>query len=151
MKVWNYLFQGLGLLNNSNMQNEIECLLKASLNLLQGILLMHDMAWDTALREQHPVYTYLRPALSTSTRSVLHATKLIILSSSVISSKCQWSHDVMTAGLKEILLAHPLKWFISWGHRASFLPFLQIHIHIYTHKYTKHHYFLIYTSEQNWN
>lgn len=105
MKVCNYLFQGLGLVSSSNMQNEIGCLFKVSLNLLQGILLMHDMVWDTALREQHPVHTYLRSTLSTSTMSMSQATTLVIFSSVFPQN----DNDLMIAGLKEILLPHPLK------------------------------------------
>lgn len=143
MKVWNYLFQGLGFVNSSNMQNELGCLFKVLLNLLQGILLMHDMVWDTALLEQHPVYTYLRPILSTSTMTMSQATKLVILSSVFPQN----DNDLMTAGLKKILLPHPLKWFISWGDRVSFLP----DIYTRTHRYTKHQDLLIYASEQNCN
>lgn len=127
MKVWNYLFQGLGLVNSSNMQNEIGCLFKVLLNVLQGILLMHDMVWDRALPEQHPVYTYLRPTLSASTMSMSQATKLVIL----CSVFPQNDNDLMTAHERDIITS-PFE-IIYKLRRQSFLSpgYIYTHTQIY--------------------
>ena len=121
------------------MQHKIGHLFEVLLDLLQGILLMHDVVWGIGLHEQHPIYTH--PTSLAFNLNNEHATCNMNLQSSLLLIFPQNDNDFTTAGLKEILLSHLLKWFISWGHRASFLPFSQIHTH--THKHTQHQYFLI--------
>lgn len=107
------------------MQHKIGYLFKVSLDRLQDILLMHDAVWGTALHEQHIIYTHLRSLASNLNNE--HVPCNTNLQSSLLLIFPQNDNGLMAAGLKEILLHHPLKWFISWGDRASFLPFSQIH------------------------
>lgn len=113
------------------MQHKIGYLFKVSLDLLQGILLMHAVVWGVALHEQHPIYTYLRTLAFNLSNE--HAACNTNLQSSLLLILPQNNNDLTTAGLKEVLLPYCLKWFISWGGRASFLPFSHIHTHTDRH------------------
>lgn len=82
---------------------------------------MQDVVWGTALHKQQPIYTRLSSLAFNFNNE--HAACNTNLQSFPFLIFPQNGNDLMKAVLKEILLAHPLKQFLSWGDRPSFLPF----------------------------
>lgn len=79
------------------MQHKIGYLFKVSLNVLQGILFMHDVVWGIALHEQHPIYTHQR-SLQPQQWACNMQHKLAILSASDFFSKWQSFHNSWPKG-----------------------------------------------------